>query len=118
MLKSLEIIDEIIQDLEDRLEFDKLSLKGKPNEISMNKFSRKLEGNKQIKQDLEALEIIKKKNIDIKGLKHTLKGFIEGIYKTMEEVLNSYNLYFQSMEEYLTLEELLKLKQWLEDNNE
>lgn len=65
-----------------------------------------------IKKDLEVLEIIIKKNVDIKGLKHTLKGF----YKTMEEVLFSYNLYFKAKdEEDLTLEELLKLKKWLEE---
>lgn len=69
----------------------------------------------QIKQDLEVLEIIRKKEVKLKDLKLSIQGFIEGAFETIEKVLWSYN--FALMEEkHLTLEELLKLKQWLEEN--
>ena len=67
----------------------------------------------QIKQDLEVLEIIRKKSVYLRELKHILRGFREKIYTTMEEVLVGYNLYV-TRENELTMEELLKLKQWLE----
>ena len=68
-----------------------------------------------IKQDLEVLEILKKKNVDVKVLKLYLRGIRERIY-TIENVLWDYNRVMVLEEEKLTLEELLKLKQWLEEN--
>lgn len=70
---------------------------------------------KKIKQDLEVLEIIKKKNVSLKDLKLSIQGFVEGAFETIEVVLWSYNLP-RKEEEKLTLEELLKLKKWLEEN--
>ena len=69
----------------------------------------------QVKQDLEVLEIIKNKNVNLKDLKHTLQGFKKGVFTTMEDVLVAYNL-FVIRENELTMEELLKIKQWLEEN--
>ena len=68
-----------------------------------------------IKQDLEVLEILKKKNVDVKVLKLYLRGIRERIY-TIENVLWDYNRVMVLEEEKLTIEELLKLKQWLEEN--
>jgi hypothetical protein len=65
----------------------------------------------QIKADLEVLEIIRKKNVNINRLKVLIRLVEEGIFK-IEEALRHYNL----NEDNLTLKELLKLKQWLEEN--
>lgn len=63
----------------------------------------------QIKQDLEILKIILEKNVDVSYLTHALVS-----YDSLEDVLNCYNC---SMPCYqLTMEELLNLKQWLEEN--
>lgn len=62
----------------------------------------------QIKQDLEVLEIIRKKKVDVYYLHTLLKN------GEVDVVLNRYNIY--AREGALTMEELLKLKQWLEVN--
>lgn len=62
----------------------------------------------KIKQDLEVLEIIRNKEIDIGFLKSILHDY------SNEEALEIYNDYGYHK---LTMEELLKLKQWLEEND-
>lgn len=62
----------------------------------------------QIKQDLEVLEIIRKKKVDFVHLNNYLF-----LYEKNEEVLEKYNKYCFYQNE-LTIEELLKLNQWLE----
>lgn len=64
-----------------------------------------------IRKSLEVLEIIRKKNVNINRLKTVIRLVKEGIFK-IEEALKLYNFH----EDNLTLEELLKLKQWLEEN--
>lgn len=59
-----------------------------------------------IKQDLEVLEIIIKKEVNIEILKFLLEKY-DGV-----KALEIYNLDNIN----LTMEELLKLKQWLEEN--
>ena len=72
-----------------------------------------IEGLEQIKQDLEVLEIIRKKQVDLEVLKHSLGTYNNDMFKA----LYCYNGEF--IEEYqLTMEELLKLKQWLEAQDE
>lgn len=61
-----------------------------------------------IKADLEVLEIIKKKDVDVRFLKTILDGYL------IEGTLLIYNE--ESGRQQLTMEELLKLKQWLEEN--
>jgi hypothetical protein len=66
---------------------------------------------KKIKQDLGVLEIIKIKNVNL----YSIKGFLNMRKKysmSLEDVLKAYNLNYPK----LTLEELQKLKQWLEEN--
>lgn len=72
----------------------------------------------QIKQDLEVLELITNKNVRIGEIKYYLNGIKEGNFvtiTTIEDVLVEYNKEVISEHE-LTLEELLKIKQWLEVN--
>lgn len=64
----------------------------------------------QIKQDLEVLEIIKNKKVDFVHLNNYLF-----LYDKNEEILEKYNKHCFYHNE-LTLEELLKLKQWLEEH--
>ena len=66
---------------------------------------------KQIKQDLEVLEIIRKKKVDVRLL--TIYIFIPS---SDEEKLKNYNKHCKHVYHELTMEELLKLKQWLEVN--
>lgn len=71
--------------------------------------SMRLVSLQQIKQDLEILKIILEKKVDVSYLTHALVS-----YDSLEDVLNCYNC---SMPCYqLTMEELLNLKQWLEEN--
>lgn len=95
-MKSLEIVNDYIN-LIDNFEFDKCY-------VGVNELQ-------QIKQDLEVLEIIRKKNVNINRLKTVIRLVKEGIVN-IEEALKHYNLH----EDNLILEELLKLKQWLEVN--
>lgn len=64
----------------------------------------------QIKQDLEVLGIIKYKIVNIEALKFCLEQ-----YDNDNKALEIYN-YFEEDYRKLTMEELLKLKQWLETN--
>lgn len=67
----------------------------------------------KIKQDLEVLEIIKNKKVEVLHLWYIIKTNEE---KDNEYILMKYNERFGNQMYKLTLEELLKLKQWLEDN--
>ena len=72
---------------------------------------------KEIKQDLEVLEIINKKDVDIRELKLLCFGILGNGIGTIEDTLKVYNTP-RIPKCQLTMEELLKLKQWLEENNE
>ena len=61
-------------------------------------------------ENLEVLEIIRKKKVDVPLLERIIKG-----HSFDQAILDIYNLATNSQ---LTLEELLKLKQWLEGNEE
>ena len=61
----------------------------------------------QIKQDLEVLEIIRKKNVNIEFFKTIIEGYL------IEGTLIIYN---EQGYQKLTLEEVIKVKQWLEEN--
>lgn len=74
-----------------------------------------IEGLEQIKQDLEVSEIIRKKRVDILALECRINAFKDD----NERILHSYNAMFYNKKIYkLTMEELLKLKQWLEAQDE
>lgn len=72
------------------------------------RLSECVEDFKTIKQDLEVLEIIRKKRVDVYYLYTLLKN------GEVDVALNRYNIY--AREGALTMVELLKLKQWLEVN--
>ena len=65
---------------------------------------------RKIIEDLEVLEIIKKKLVDIGYISSLVTQYTDNLY-----VLEKYNGIL-SIPYQLTLEELLKLKQWLEEN--
>lgn len=110
-MKSLEIVNDKIEEAK--------SLKGSveqpvwDDETIINK-----EEIEQIKQDLEVLEIIKNKKVDLQGLSYLLNEYKDA---ELAYILNQYNpteYYTRHLRGCLTLEELLKLKQWLENNND
>lgn len=103
-MESLEIVTERMMEID----------KGKKdfNEIKSYINYLTYEELKHIKQDLEVLEIIKKKRVDVAELRGIL------IYMDDDkEALEDYNS-IRFIDRRLTLEELLKLKQWLEENDE
>ena len=70
-----------------------------------------MENLETIKPDLEVLKLIKIKNVNL----YSIRGFLNMHKKysmILEDVLKAYNLNYPK----LTLEELLKLKQWLEEH--
>lgn len=67
---------------------------------------------KEIKQDLEILEIIRNKRVNVAELVGELIYFDND-----EDVLEDYNSILCKGRQ-LTLTELLKLKQWLDDNKD
>lgn len=114
-MKCLEIINDKIAELKDTYQHYTAVEKDKAKS-SFAKFD--IEQFQQIKQSLEVLEIINKKNVRIGEIKYYLKEFKEGIsisVTKIEDVLIEYNKGV-ALEDELTLEELLKLKQWLEGN--
>ena len=99
-MKSLDILNRVIQSYQKCFIIGSLEEADKLSCLEMVK----------IKADLEVLEIIKKKKVDFVHLNNYLF-----LYDKNEEVLEKYNKYCFYQNE-LTMEELLKLKQWLEVN--
>lgn len=66
---------------------------------------------KAINKDLEVLEIIRMKYVDVDVVRICLKR-----YEDIDTALWYYNFLACREDRILTLEELLKLKQWLEEN--
>ena len=94
-MKSLEIVNDNI-DL-----YGGITLKGYETSI--------------IKQDLEVLEIIRKKEVSLDNLKYCIEEPFKGNCDPIELILFTYNFCMKE-EKKLTLEEVKKLKQWLEEN--
>ena len=112
-MKSLEIVNELIN-----------KLKGKPeleywNGNKINCLFRNEKGAglltcsllEKIKDDLEVLEIIRKKKVNLIFIEHRIR-LVNLKKMTLKNALEGYNF----ANEPLTMEELLKLKQWLEEN--
>ena len=101
-MKSLEILDFYLKVAE---------------EMEEDKFKNVIKnGLNQIKEDLEVLEIIWEKRISMEYL-----WFLYDYYK---DFTNGINYMLQKINEHqdetrkLTVEEMIKLKQWLEENDE
>lgn len=117
-MKSLEFINKDLQDFEKALENYKKRKAINNEEVDeeyIKQMTKEIENYKHIKQDLEVLEIIKNKKVEVFYLWFNMK--------TLEEqgdayILISYNARFNNKLYELTMEELLKLKQWLEVNEE
>lgn len=105
-MKSLELINERIEDLESRLESANYLANGNPSEFGktvIGDLSKHLDSCKQIKQDLEVLEIIGK-NLKFKEASYTDVTPHNTISMNMIEIIGQTN------------EEFNKVKQWLEVN--
>ena len=98
-MKSLEIVNQATYMIE--------NAKGQKIDIGGYSLILPTSSVKIIKQDLEVLDIIRNKEIDIGFLKSILHDY------SNEEALEIYNDYGYRK---LTMKELLKLKQWLEVN--
>lgn len=97
-MKSLEIVDERIEQV------------GKRGKVHLFSFETTIDEKdlQQIKQDLEVLEIIKNKRVTLNHI-YWSKNYEEYLsYLTVWEKVRPEN--------YLTKEEFNKLKQWLEVN--
>ena len=111
-MKSLEFINKDLQDFEKALENYKKRKTINNEEVDeeyIKQMTKEIENYKQIKQSLEVLELIKKKYVDI--------NFIRWLFNTnsIKQVLKKYNAEGNIR---LTLEELIKLKQWLEEQEQ
>ena len=101
-MKSLEIVNKKIKTIENKGD---ITLWAGMGEVVISK-----EELGQIKQELEVLEIIKNKRVDVRELSVWIGSNLE-----IERALIFYND-SRSFDCRLTMEELLKLKQWLEEN--
>lgn len=107
-MKSLEIVNRNIKAIKKLLYKLKDVQEGTKEDFEKYYHEQELKDFKIIKQDLEVLEIIRKKDVDVAFLKTILDGYL------IDGTLIIYNE--ESNRQQLTLEELLKLKQWLEVN--
>ena len=117
-MKSLEIVNSAEKDLKILIDLIKqnpdydFSLTARLNNERLIRVCESLINSMSnpIKQDLEVLKIIRKKEVFITELKYAFKN-----RKNDEEILRFYN-FGRGTQFQLTMEELLKLKQWLEGN--
>ena len=109
-MKSLEIVNDLIWKTQKKYDYVDTNQDKKQLEKQLEELNSEFNKLQQVKQDLEVLEIIRKKKVYFVHLNNYLF-----LYDKNEEVLEKYNKnHFYHNE--LTMEELLKLKQWLEDN--
>lgn len=101
-MKSLEIVNKKLKYLEKYRFYTQIT------DINENEAQ-------QIKQDLDVLEIIRKKKVNLDHLKYCIEEPFKGDCDPIELILFTYNFCMKA-EKKLTLEELQKLKQWLEEN--
>lgn len=97
-MKSLDILNRVIQSYQKCFIIGSLEEADKLSCLEMVK----------IKQDLEVLEIIREKKVNMGWLMFLIKGGVK--LKDIEQI------YPKDGDTPLILEELLKLKQWLEEN--
>ena len=113
-MKSLEIVNRNIKAIKKLLYKLKDVQEGTKEDFEKYYHEQELKDFKIIKQDLEVLEIIYKKRIAMEYL-----WFLYDYYK---DFTNGINYMLEKINEHqdetrkLTMEELLKLKQWLEEN--
>lgn len=98
-MKSLEIVNQATYMIE--------NAKGQKIDIGGYSLILPTSSVKIIKQDLEVLEIIRKKQVDLVFLRKVVVKL-----DNLEEMLDMYNTV--EWQHCLTMEELIKLKQWLE----
>lgn len=111
-MEGLEIVNSNVRLLKKQLYKLKDVQEGTKEDFQKYTLECELKEQLKIKQDLEVLEIIYKKNVDVKNLRIYTKTFSHD-----KDLLSAYNVGLDE-EYHLTMEELLKLKQWLEENKE
>ena len=114
-MKSLEIVNKWGTQLEGIKKCIEEDINKGVSWFNYEKLYKYLEDAETIKADLEVLEIIDKKDVDIRELKLLCFGILNNGIGTIEDTLKVYNNP-RSPKCQLTLEELLKIKQWLEEN--
>lgn len=107
-MKSLNIVNRKIEQIENYKHTDKSKQAYNIEEVSMTITYKQMQ---QIKADLEVLEIIYKKEVDIGYIKDLVKRFSDN-----DHILERYNATWDIVH-HLTMEELYKIKQWLEVND-
>lgn len=108
-MKSLDFLEKLEKDYHNNIIglYYRTSISKEYRDKLYDKYNKDFE---KIKQDLEVLEIIKNKRVDVDILIRVLSK-----EKTNKDALWWYN-FFVEKDMKLTMEELLKLKQWLEEN--
>jgi hypothetical protein len=101
-MKSLEIVNELIECFEDKVEFQKDFLKANPKEKPNPIFERQLNGCKQIKQDLEVLEILRKYLYIVENQIPRTDDYFEILETDLDEMQDDENC-----------DDFYKVKQWL-----
>ena len=107
-MKSLEIVNRNIKAIKKLLQNAK---EGTKEDFDKYYHEQELKEQLAIQQSLEVLEIIRKKDVNLATLKLCIMRT-----DTTEQLLSKYNKSRYFTQDELTLEELLKLKQWLEVN--
>lgn len=107
-MKSLEIVNDKIAELKDTYQHYTAVEKDKAKS-SFAKFD--IEQYQQIKQDLEVLEILKNKNINVGRFKARCY-----ISSDPHQLMRTYNCDCNYIDDELSIDEVIKLKQWLEEN--
>ena len=119
-MKSLEIANELYDDVKELCDYYIAGRWNDKKEIFSVKVNNAMfdliKSIQKDKQDLEVLEIIRNKKVDLQGLSYLLNEYKDA---ELAYILNQYNpteYYTMHSRGCLTLEELIKLKQWLEEN--
>lgn len=101
-MKSLDIVNEMLN-----YPFEERIL----TELATNETIMREEELQQIKQDLDVLEILKNKNINVGRFKARFY-----ISSNPHQLMRTYNCDCNYIDDELSIDEVIKLKQWLEGN--
>ena len=107
-MKNLEIINKRIEELEEYLKLKDDFPISEFRDQTFDRILKELSYFRQVKADLEVLEIIREKKVNVGWLMFLMKDYMK-----LEDIEK---IYPKDGDTPLTIEELLKLKQWLEGN--
>ena len=109
-MKSLEIVNEMVDYWESAVNVacQSNAENGYYDELDIVEYQNRLKKYQQIKQDLEVLEILKNKNIDVGRFKAKFY-----ILSDPHQLMRAYNWDCNYIDDELSIDEVIKLKQWL-----